>query len=91
MAAYTLERQHSPNQSSRAHYGYPPEPTGITIHWWGSTGQKHANVADYLARPNGNTSAHLVCSAGLVHSPRPRQPRSLARRFDPRQRLDHRD
>lgn len=66
MAAYTLERQHSPNQSSRAHYGYPPEPTGITIHWWGSTGQKHANVADYLARPNGNTSAHLVCSAGLV-------------------------
>ena len=66
MAAYTLERQHSPNQSSRAHYGYPSEPTGITIHWWGSTGQKHANVADYLARPNGNTSAHLVCSAGLV-------------------------
>lgn len=31
MAAYTLERQHSPNQSSRAHYGYPAEPTGITV------------------------------------------------------------
>lgn len=66
MAAYTLEHQPSGNNSSRRHYGYPPKPTGITIHHWGSTGQKHANVANYLCRRNGNTSAHYVTSAGLV-------------------------
>ena len=66
MAAYTLERQHSPNQSSRAHYGYSSTPTGITLHHWGSDGQDHDDVVDYLSRDDGNTSAHEVISDGLV-------------------------
>ena len=66
MSDYRYEHQPSGNNSSRRHYGYPPKPTGITIHHWGSTGQKHANVANYLCRRNGNTSAHYVTSAGLV-------------------------
>lgn len=66
MPAYKQESKRSPNQSSRQHYGYSSTPTGITIHHWGSTGQKHANVVAYLTRTGGNTSAHLVCSDGLV-------------------------
>lgn len=66
MTAYTLDHHRSPNQSSRAHYGYPAKPTGITIHHWGSTGQTHAGVVSYLTRTGGNTSAHLVCSADHV-------------------------
>lgn len=66
MTAYKLNHKRSPNQSSRQSYGYGSKPTGITIHHWGSTGQKHANVVNYLTRTGGNTSAHLVCSAGLV-------------------------
>lgn len=66
MSQYTLENKRSPNQSSRQHYGYPSTPTGITIHHWGSTGQKHANVVNYLTRDNGDTSAHSVISAGRV-------------------------
>lgn len=66
VTAYRTETKRSPNQSSRQHYGYSSKPTGITIHHWGSTGQKHANVVNYLTRSGGNTSAHLVCSDGLV-------------------------
>lgn len=66
MTAYTTEHHRSPNQSSRAHYGYPKTPTGITLHHWGSDGQDHDNVVDYLSRNNGDTSAHEVISDGLV-------------------------
>lgn len=66
MAAYTLEHHKSPNSSTRAHYGYPATPTGITLHHWGSTGQTHDGVVNYLSRANGNTSAHDVVSGGRV-------------------------
>lgn len=39
---------------------------GIVIHHWGADGQSHEGVAAYLARPDGNTSAHYVASAGRV-------------------------
>ena len=42
------------------------DPLGIVIHHWGTDGQSHDAVAAYLARPNGNTSAHYVASAGRV-------------------------
>ena len=67
MSDYRYEHQPSNNNSSRRHYGYPPKPTGITIHHWGSTGQKRSLMLPtiYVWR-NGNTSAHYVTSAGLV-------------------------
>lgn len=66
MADYDYIVQHSPNQSSRGYYGYGPTPTGITIHWWGRMGQDHDDVADYLCRDGGNSSAHEVISDGRV-------------------------
>lgn len=71
MAAYTKETKKSSNSSTRSHYGYSAKPTAITIHHWGSTGQKHENVVDWLrgaagGTDNTQTSAHYVCSAGLV-------------------------
>lgn len=63
---YKLEKKSSPNYSSRAKYGAGMKPTGVTIHHWGVTGQKHDNVVNYLCRKGGNTSAHAVVSAGRV-------------------------
>lgn len=56
------------NSSSRASYGYGSGIDGITIHHWGSTGQKHANVVSWLRGYTGNrgSSAHYVVSDGLV-------------------------
>lgn len=56
------------NSSSRASYGYGSGIDGITVHHWGSTGQKHANVVSWLRGYTGNrgSSAHYVVSAGLV-------------------------
>lgn len=42
------------------------DPLGIVIHHWGEDGQDHQGVANYLARADGNTSAHYVASAGRV-------------------------
>ena len=42
------------------------DPLGIVIHHWGTDGQSHDAVAAYLARADGNTSAHYVASAGRV-------------------------
>lgn len=63
---YKLVYLPSPNQSSRAAYGHPARPTGITIHHWGVDGQRHDRVVAYLCRPGGDTSAHEVISAGRV-------------------------
>ena len=71
MAAYTLERQHSPNQSSRAHYGYPPEPTGITIPLVGidrtrNTPTSPTTSPDPTATPRLTLSARQVSLLRLV-------------------------
>lgn len=57
--AVTAVRQ-SPNYSAGRPAG---APTTITIHWWGSYGQTHDGVVNYLCRANGNSSAHYVASA----------------------------
>ena len=41
-------------------------PDSITIHHWGSDGQTHQGVVDYLTRPGATTSAHYVVSDGRV-------------------------
>lgn len=69
--AYTYENKPTSNTSTRAHYGGSKKPKGITIHHWGSTGQKHENVVRWLRGAAGgvnnrNSSAHYVVSAGLV-------------------------
>ena len=71
MTAYTKETKKSSNSSTRSHYGYPAKPSGITLHHWGSTGQKHENVVAWLrgaagGTSNTQTSAHYVMSDGLV-------------------------
>lgn len=38
----------------------------ITVHHWGSFGQDHDGVVNYLCRLNGDTSAHYVVSDGRV-------------------------
>lgn len=58
----------SPNYTPAAQvptvYGRPRKITGITVHHWGADGQRFETVANYLSRPNGNTSAHFVVEAG---------------------------
>lgn len=56
----------TPAQSVPAVYGQARNITGITVHWWGSYGQRFNDVANYLSRPGGNTSAHFVVEAGRV-------------------------
>lgn len=68
---YTYKNQPSSNSSTRSHYGYGPKPTGLTIHHWGSTGQKFENVVAWLRGKAGGTSntgssAHYVTEAGKV-------------------------
>lgn len=40
--------------------------TSITIHHWGVTGQRFDNVARFLCRAKGTSSAHYVVEAGKV-------------------------
>lgn len=68
---YTFKQQPSSNSSTRSHYGYGSKPTGITIHHWGSTGQKFENVVAWLRGAKGGTSnkgtsAHYVVESGRV-------------------------
>ena len=66
--SYKFVKNLGKNYSSRSKYGYGSNITGITIHHWGSTGQKHANVVSWLRGYTGNSgsSAHYVVSDGLV-------------------------
>ena len=55
------------NWSNNCDPGRPyGDPLGIVIHHWGVDGQTHDNVAAYLARPDGNSSAHYVASGNRV-------------------------
>lgn len=65
--SYRKESKPSRNNSPRSKYGHGSKVKGITIHHWGSDGQKHANVVSWLRDPrNNNSSAHYVVSDGLV-------------------------
>lgn len=55
---------YTPASSVPAVYGQPRRITGITIHHWGVEGQRYENVANFLSRRGGNTSAHFVVEAG---------------------------
>lgn len=65
---YQYEKKLGRNYSSRAHYGHGSKIRGITVHHWGSDGQKHENVVSWLRGYTGNrdSSAHYVVSDGLV-------------------------
>lgn len=52
----------SPNQNARGH-----KIENITIHYWGSRGQKIANVVDWLCSRRSGVSAHYVVEAGTVY------------------------
>lgn len=65
--AYEYQTQfNSPNftaaKDARAVFGMDRVIEGYTLHWWGdpSTNPSYEGVRDYLCRPNGNTSAHIV-------------------------------
>ena len=66
--SYKFVKNLGRNFSSRSKYGFGSKIKGITIHHWGSTGQKHANVVAWLRGYTGNngSSAHYVVSDGLV-------------------------
>lgn len=51
----------SPNQGSRK-----GSPRFIVIHYWGSRGQKFANVVSWLCNPRSKVSAHYVVEGGRV-------------------------
>ncbi|WP_152203647.1 peptidoglycan recognition protein family protein [Georgenia thermotolerans] len=57
---------YTPNAKVPAAFGGPRTIEAITIHHWGSLGQKFQNVVNYLCRKGGNTSAHEVIEAGKV-------------------------
>lgn len=56
------------NHSSRSSYGYGSKILSVTVHHWGSTGQKFGNVVDWLRGYTGNrgSSAHYIAQDGLV-------------------------
>lgn len=58
----------TPGSQSVAAYGMPRKIKGVTVHHWGlpEWNQKFGGVADYLSRPNGDTSAHFVVEDGRV-------------------------
>ena len=51
----------SPNQNARN-----SKVKSITIHHWGSRGQKFDNVVNWLCQKRAGTSAHYVVEAGKV-------------------------
>ena len=60
--AYTyITKFTSPNQNARN-----SKVKSITIHHWGSSGQKFDNVVNWLCQKRAGTSAHYVVEAGKV-------------------------
>lgn len=66
---YNYDKSHNspnytPSSQARAVFGYDRIIEGITIHHWGDPklNPQFSGVRDYLCRPNGNSSAHLVVS-----------------------------
>lgn len=64
---FKFEKKLGRNYSTRSRYGYS-SIVGVTLHHWGSDGQKHENVVSWLRGYTGNrnSSAHYVMSDGLV-------------------------
>lgn len=65
--SYEYQKQFTSNNKTlakdvRAVFGMDRVIEGFTLHWWGdpSTNPSYEGVRDYLCRPGGNTSAHIV-------------------------------
>lgn len=56
----------TPGASCPGTFGFARSTSRVTIHHWGVDGQNFNDVANYLSRPGGNTSAHFVVEAGRV-------------------------
>ena len=64
-----IQKRIGRNHSARSRYGHNGKPVGITIHHWGSDGQKFDNVVHWLQGAGGrnrSSSAHYVVEAGRV-------------------------
>lgn len=59
-------QNYTPAAAVPAVFGRPRTTSRVTIHHWGVDGQSFNNVANYLSRSGGNTSAHFVVEAGRV-------------------------
>lgn len=57
---------YTPAASVPAVFGRPRTTSRVTIHHWGNDGQRFNDVANYLSRNGGTTSAHFVVEAGRV-------------------------
>lgn len=72
MSYQELNQYNSPNYTPAASvpavFGRSRQVTAITIHWWGDPAQnpQFMGVVNYLCRPNGTSSAHVVAEAGRV-------------------------
>ena len=72
MAYQELTQFNSPNYTPSSQvpavYGMARVVEGVTYHWWGDPRQnpQFMNIVNYLCRPNGDTSAHVVGEAGRV-------------------------
>lgn len=62
---YTSRNQ-TPAHQSKAVFGLDRKITAITIHHWGSLGQKFQNVVNFLCTNHSPTSAHYVVEDGKV-------------------------
>lgn len=61
---YTYVTKYTSPNKNKGRFGN--KISSITIHHWGSTGQKHANVVSWLCDRRAGTSAHYVVSDDLV-------------------------
>ena len=72
MAYQELTQYNSPNYTPESQvpyiYGMPRTIDGVTYHWWGDPAQQPQfdGIVNWLCRPNGNSSAHVVGEAGRI-------------------------
>lgn len=72
MAYQELTQYNSPNYTPvsqvAAFYGMIRFIEGVTYHWWSDPKLRplFLSIINYLCRPNGNTSAHVVGEAGRI-------------------------
>ena len=72
MSYQELTQYNSPNYTPESQvpyfYGMPRTIDGITYHWWGDPAQQPQfdGIVNWLCRPNGNSSAHVVGEAGRI-------------------------
>lgn len=72
MAYQEITQYNSPNYTPASQvpriYGKARTIEGVVYHWWGDPNLKPSfqGIINFLCRPNGNTSAHVVGEAGRI-------------------------